>query len=83
MHIIIGININKAMEFAKSKTILCQEKQLVNYYLVLLSTSFGSPHMCLSLSSTTGIGLSVNNFLTGSSISPFPETARLVLSDLQ
>ena len=58
-------------------------ERLVNDYLVLLSTSFGSPHVCMSLSSTTGIGLSVNNFLTGSSISPFPDTARLMLSHLQ
>ena len=37
----------------------------------------------MSPSSTTGIGLSANNFLTGSDIFPSPETVELMLRRLQ
>jgi len=37
----------------------------------------------MSPSSTTGIGLSANNFLTGSGIFPSPETVELMLRSLR
>jgi len=44
-------------------------------------TSFGPLYM--SPSSTTGIVLSANNFLTGSGIFPLPETVELLLRRLR
>ena len=85
MHIVTIININKALNsffyfiqtnLLKNKTNLGQVKLFVRVFywgglldavLALFAPLYMSP------TSTTGIGLSANNFLTGSGIFPSPE----------
>ena len=96
MHIATIMNINKTLNsffyfiqtnLLKTKTNLGRVKYLfvrVFYWGGLLDAvlNFIWPPI-QSLSSTTGISLSANNFLTGSGIFLSPETVELMLSRLR